>query len=69
MDRFDRRLEAMRKLAETGAKMLVKIEKTQHKLTKDVSALIEAQRISNRKFERFMDSWGKRRSNGHRPKN
>ena len=37
-------------------------------LTVQVTALTEAQRKSDRKFERFMDSWTKQRTNGHPPK-
>jgi chromosome segregation ATPase len=75
MDKFDKRLEGMRKLVETGMRMLVKIEKSQDELTVKltvltdrVDALTEAQRKSDRKFERFMDSWTKQRTNGHPPK-
>ena len=75
MDKFDKRLDATRKLVETGMRMLVKIEKSQDELTVkltaltgEVSALTEAQRKSDRKFERFMDSWTKQRTNGHPPK-
>jgi hypothetical protein len=75
MDNFDRRLEATRKLVETGMRMLVKNEKAQGELTVklaaltvQVSALTESQRKSDRKFERFMDSWTKQRTNGHPPK-
>jgi hypothetical protein len=82
MDKFDQRLEATRKLVQTGMRMLVKIEKAQGELTVklsaltvrvdaltvQVSALTEAQRKSDRKFERFMDSWTKQRTNGHPPK-
>jgi hypothetical protein len=75
MDKFDKRLEATRKLVETGMRMLVKIEKTQGELTVkltdltvQVSALTESQRNSDRKFERFMDSWTRQRTNGHPPK-
>ena len=59
--------------------MQVKIEKSQGELTVkltvvtgqvdaltgEVRALTEAQRKSDRKFERFMDSWAKQRTNGH----
>jgi chromosome segregation ATPase len=79
MEKFDRRLEAMRKLVETGMRMLVKIEKGQQDLTvrlntlanqvnsvsEHVEALTDAQRKTDRKFERLMDFWSKRRSNGH----
>ena len=82
MDKFDRRLDATRKLVETGMRMLVKIEKSQDDLTvklatltvkvdaltEKVAALTEAQRKSDRKFERFMDSLSKQRTNGHPPK-
>jgi uncharacterized coiled-coil DUF342 family protein len=82
MDKFDKRLDATRKLVETGMRMLVKNEKAQGELTVNlkalteridaltvqVSALTEAQRKSDRKFERFMDSWTKQRTNGHPPK-
>jgi hypothetical protein len=30
--------------------------------------LTESQRKSDRKFERFMESWTKQRTNGHPPK-
>ena len=54
-DQFDKRLDAMRKLVETGMKMLVKIEKNQLDLQKGfaeskndfdrrLKALLEAQR-------------------------
>jgi hypothetical protein len=75
MDKFDKRLDATRKLVETGMRMLVKIEKSQDELTvklttltEEVTSLTEAQRKSDRKFERFMDSWTKQRTNGHPPK-
>jgi hypothetical protein len=62
--------------------MQVKIEKSQGELTVKltvvtgqvdaltghVNALTEAQRKSDRKFERFMDSWTRQRTNGHPPK-
>ena len=54
MDKFDRRLEAIGKLLQTGMKILVKIE--------------EAQRKTDRKLDRLLDSWAKRPPNGHRPK-
>jgi chromosome segregation ATPase len=75
MDKFDKRMEAMRKLVETGMRMLVKNEKGQADLTVklaaltvQVNALTEAQRKSDRKFDRFMESWTKQRTNGHPPK-
>ena len=68
MDKFDKRLDAMRKLVETGMRMLVKNEKSLGELTVKLTALTEAQHKSDRKFERFMDSWAKQRTNGHPPK-
>ncbi len=62
MDKFDKRMEAMRKLVQTGMKMLVKNEN-------QIAALTEAQRNTDRKLDRLIDFWSKRRSNGHGPKN
>ena len=61
MDKFDKRLEATLKLVQTGMKMLVRIEQ-------NIVALTEAQRKTDRKFDRLMDSWAKRRTNGHQTK-
>ena len=61
MDKFERGLEAIRKLIHTGMKLIVKIEKSQ-------AELAEAQRRTDRKLDRLIDSWGKRPANGHRPK-
>ena len=61
MEKFDKGLEAMRKLVQTGMKLLVRIEQSQ-------LALTEAQRKSDRKFNRLIDSWTKRRTNGHQTK-
>ncbi|HTM51735.1 MAG TPA: hypothetical protein VL285_23735 [Bryobacteraceae bacterium] len=81
MEKFDKRLEAMRKLVETGMRMVVNNQKSLGGLTVQVGeqiaalaikvdALTDAQRRSDRKFERFMDSLNKRRTNnGHGPKN
>ena len=69
MDKFDRRLEAMRKLVETGMRWLVKIEKSHHELAEQGKALQEAQRRSDRKFERLMEILTKQRSNGHGSRN
>jgi hypothetical protein len=75
MDKFDTRLEATRKLVQTGMKMLVKINQQQlvvsgqlAALAGEVRVLTEAQRKTDRKFDRMIDSWTKRRSNGHRQK-
>jgi hypothetical protein len=50
MDKFDKRLEGMRKLVQAGMKMLVRIEKNQLVLT-------EGQRKTDRKFDRLIDFW------------
>ena len=65
MDKFDKRLEATRKLVETGLKIVLKTEKSIRALAVQVNALTEAQRKSDRKFDRLMDSWARQRSNGH----
>ena len=62
MDKFDKRMEATLKLVQTGMKMLVKIDQK-------LLALTEAQRKTDRRFDRLIDSWTKRRTNGHQPKN
>jgi hypothetical protein len=76
MDKFDKRMEAIRKLVQTGMKMLVKIDQNiialteaQRKTDESVLALTEAQRKTDRKFERLLDSLTKRRTNGHQTKN
>jgi len=61
MAKFDKRMEAIRKLVQTGMKMLVKIDQ-------NLLALTEAQRKTDRKFDRLIDSWTKRRTNGHQTK-
>jgi len=68
MDKFDKRLEATRKLVEAGMKIVLKTDKTVRALAVQVNALTEAQRKSDRKFDRLMDSWAKQRSNGHQQK-
>jgi hypothetical protein len=76
-DKFDKRLEAMRKLVETGMKMLVRIEKNHVELQKDFleskndfdrrfKELVEAQKKTDQKLDRLIDSWTKRGSNGRR---
>ncbi len=65
MDKFDKRLEATRKLVEAGMKIVLQTGKDIRALAVQVNALTEAQRKSDRKFERLMDSWAKQRSNGH----
>ena len=64
-DKFDQRLEATRKLVEAGMKIVLKTDKIVRALAVQVNALTEAQRKSDRKFDRLMDSWAKQRSNGH----
>jgi hypothetical protein len=68
-DRFDKRLEATRKLVETGMKLLVRIEKNHAESKKDfdrrLKELVDAQKRTDQKLDRLIDFWGKRRSNGH----
>ncbi|HEY6389765.1 MAG TPA: hypothetical protein VIX89_00730 [Bryobacteraceae bacterium] len=61
MDKFDKRLAATLKLVQTGMKILFKIDQK-------LLALTEAQRKTDRKLDRLIDSWTKRRTNGHQPK-
>ena len=53
MAKFDKRLEATRKVVEVGMKLLVKIDKKHLELAKQISALTEAQRKTDRKFDRL----------------
>ena len=62
MDKFDKRLAATLKLVQTGMKILVKIDQK-------LLALTEAQLKTDRKLDRLIDSWAKRRTNGHQTKN
>ena len=77
MDKFDKRLDAMRKLVETGMRMLVKIEKNHVELQKDFleskidfdrrfKELVGAQKKTDQKLDRLIDSWTKRGTNGRR---
>jgi hypothetical protein len=76
-DKFDKRLDAIRKLVETGMRMLVKIEKTQLDSKNDFDRrfkeLVEAQKETaaaqkktDQKLDRLIDSWTKRGTNGRR---
>ena len=68
MDRVEKRLDATLKIVQTGMKMLVKIEQDIRALTESQRALTEAQRKTDRKFDRLIDSWTRRRNNGHQTK-
>jgi hypothetical protein len=70
--RFDKRLDATRKLVE---KSIVKIEKRHLEAKKDrfvskkdfdhrLNALLDAQKKTDQKLDRLIDFWGKRWSNG-----
>jgi hypothetical protein len=76
MDKFDKRLDATRKLVETGMRMLVKIEKSQIESKKDfdhrinlldqrIHTLVDAQGKTDKKLDRLIDSLTKGRTNGH----
>ena len=78
--KFEKRLDATRKLVETGMKLLVKIQKDQRDSRKDfdhrlieskkdfdhrLNELLDAQKKTDQKLDRLIDFWGKRRSNDH----
>ena len=69
MDRFDKRLDGTRKLVETGMRILIRIEKNQLESKKDfdhrMNTLVEAQKKTDLKLDRLIDSFTKRRTNGH----
>jgi hypothetical protein len=72
MEKFGKRLEGTRKLVEVGMKLLVRIDQKHLALAEQVrsnagqiSALTEAQRKTDCKFDRLIDSWTKRGTNGH----
>jgi hypothetical protein len=68
MEGFDKRLDATRKLVETGMKLLVKMEKNHIESKKDfdrrMRELVEAQKRTDQKLDRLI-GFGGRRSNGH----
>jgi len=58
MDRTDRQIEAIRKIVQTGMKLIVRIEATQAEIQK-------AQARSDAKIDRLAEIWLKRPPNGH----
>ena len=63
MDKFDKRLEATRKLVEGGMKYIVKMNR---EFALGMKELKEAQKRTDLKLDRLIDSWGRQRSNGHK---
>jgi hypothetical protein len=70
MEKFDKRLEATRKLVEAGMKILVKSQKEhaewKHEMGRTMKELAETQKRTDLKLDRLIDSWAKQRSNGHK---
>ena len=58
--RMDRRMKGMQTLMMTGMKLIVKLQKGQRELQKEMKALATAQKRTDEKFDRWLDS-----SNGH----
>ena len=63
MDKFDKRLEATRKLVEGGMKYLVKSHK---EFDQRIKELTELQKGTDLKLDRLIDSWTKQRTNGRK---
>jgi len=63
MDKFDKRLEATRRLVEAGMKFIVKSQKDWDRRMKE---LAEAQKKTDVKLDRLIDSWAKQRTNGYK---
>jgi hypothetical protein len=63
MDKFDKRLEATRRLVEAGMKYVVKSRKDWDLRMKEMA---ELQKGTDLKFDRLIDSWAKQRTNGHK---
>ena len=63
MDKFDKRLEATRRLVEAGMRFVVKSQKDWDRRMKD---LADAQKKTDLKLDRLIDSWAKQRTNGHK---
>ncbi len=61
MDKFDKRLEAIGKLIQIGMTMMAQTQKS-------LRELAEAQKKTDRKLDRLIDSWGKQRTNGRPPR-
>src|ERR1700730_13943264 len=76
MDKFDRRLEAMRKMIEAGMRMRAKRDRDHADFKKEfnesrrdfdrrIKEISEIQKRTDLKLDRLIDSWGKKRTNGH----
>ena len=75
-DRFEKTQAAIQKVLLTGAKLLVKMQKDQAESRKEwdrrmkdsdrlMKELTEAQKKTDRKLDRLIDSWARRPANGH----
>jgi hypothetical protein len=70
MDKFDKRLEATRKLVEAGMRILVNSQKEHAEWKKEMGRtmkeLAESQKKTDLKLDRLIDFWAKQRTNGHK---
>jgi hypothetical protein len=58
--RIDRQIKGIQTLVKIGMKLIVKLEKGQRELQKEMKELAAAQKRTDEKFDRWLDS-----SNGH----
>ena len=63
MDKFDKRLEATRRVVEAGMKFVVKSQKDFDRRMKEV---VELQNRTDLRLDRLIDFWAKQRTNGHK---
>ena len=71
MDRFDKRLDGIAKLMRMGAKAMIATDKrvnalavAQKRTDERIKALIESQQRTDKKFDRFMEAFLKKGTNG-----
>ena len=55
-ERFNRRLNGITKIIQTGMKMLVRLEKAQTELAEAQRELAASQKVTDRKLQAFLDS-------------
>jgi hypothetical protein len=62
--RTDRQIKGITTLVKTGMKLMVKLQEGQRELRKEMKELAVAQKRTDEKFDRWLDS-AKNGSNGH----
>jgi hypothetical protein len=65
----DQKLLALTEAQRRTDQSIVALTEAQRRTDQSILALTEAQRKTDRKFDRLIDSWTKRRTNGHQSKN